>query len=352
MNSEFTKPLMVWNLKQNNRSMPWKNEKDPYRIWLSEIILQQTRVEQGRAYYEKFIHDFPTIEDLAQAPEKKIFKNWEGLGYYTRCRNLIETAKTIVTEYKGQFPSDYDSILRLKGIGPYTAAAISSFAFQLPYPVVDGNVQRIYSRFFGITTGFESSASKKIYSQLADALLDKSQPAAFNQGIMDLGAIICKPKNPQCRSCPLQENCMAFKYNWTSLLPVKKKKPLKKERWFLYYLIETNEGQVYIRRRTEKDIWKNLYEFPLHEFLSPIPDAHMDFPKASASFLRSQSFTAGRISKIYKQELTHQTIYSRFFPIRIKKPFSDLDGYLLVSKKGMSSYPFPRLINQYLEDAG
>jgi A/G-specific adenine glycosylase len=352
MKSEFTKQLMDWNSEQNHRSMPWKNETDPYKIWLSEIILQQTRVEQGWAYYEKFIHDYPTVFDLAKAPEKKVFKSWEGLGYYTRCRNLIETAKNIVKEYKGQFPRNYEAIIQLKGIGAYTAAAIASFAFHLPYPVVDGNVQRILARFFGITTGFDSAAGKRIYYQLAKSLLDEARPAAFNQGIMDLGATICKPKNPQCSDCPLHSTCMANKHNWTFLLPVKKKKPGKKERWFLYYFVETGEGQVYIRQREEKDIWKNLYEFPLHEFLSPIPDRYEDLPEPSGNFLNERAYTAGKISKVYKQELTHQTIYSRFFPVRIKKPFSGLNGYLLVSKKGINSYPFPRLINQYLEDAG
>ena len=343
---------MNWNLEHNQRSLPWKNEKDPYRIWLSEIILQQTRVEQGRAYYEKFIHEFPSIDALAAAPEKKVFKNWEGLGYYSRCRNLIDTAKKIANEYDGRFPSDYDSILSLKGVGSYTAAAIASFAFHLPYPVVDGNVQRILSRYFGITTGFDSANGKKIYYQLAGALLDKSQPAAFNQGIMDLGAIVCKPQNPKCSICPLNLHCMAFKHGWISALPVRKKKPEKKERWFLYFLIETHDGQVYIRRRTEKDIWKNLYEFPLVEFQSPIGDRHKEFPADSKNFLGGHSYSTGKISKVYKQELTHQTIYSRFFPIRIKKPLSHLDEYLLINKKLISSYPFPRLINQFLEDAG
>ena len=352
MKADFTKYLMKWNEKQNLRSMPWKNEKDPYRIWLSEIILQQTRVEQGWAYYEKFINEFPTIEDLARASEKKVFKNWEGLGYYTRCRNLIATAKRIVKEYHGRFPSDYNTILGLKGIGSYTAAAIASFAFDLSYPVVDGNVQRVLARYFGITTSFDSASTKKMYYQLAQALLDKSQPGKYNQAIMDFGAMICKPKKPQCEVCPLNKDCMSYKKGWVSLLPVAKKKPRKKTRWLLFYLIETNEGQVYIRQRNEKDIWKNLYEFPLHEFKVPFPENHTDISLGTKNFLGGHPFSAGNISKLYKQELTHQTIYSRFFPIRINKPFSGLDGYFLVSKKLINSFPFPRLINQYLEDAG
>src|SRR5580765_3578327 len=196
MQIDFKKKLLRWNKEHNFRSMPWKNERDPYRIWLSEIILQQTRVEQGIGYYEKFISAFPTIRHLAIAREKEIFKYWEGLGYYTRCRNLIATAKKIVHEYKGQFPSSYDDIRALPGIGPYTAAAIASFAYGLPYPVVDGNVERVFSRYFGIDASTGTAAGKKLYQSIAIELLDKRNPATYNQAIMDFGATICKPRNP------------------------------------------------------------------------------------------------------------------------------------------------------------
>jgi A/G-specific adenine glycosylase len=351
MKPDFTKYLMRWDKEKNHRLMPWKNEKNPYKIWLSEIILQQTRVEQGRAYYEKFIHEFPTIQHLARASPKKVFKNWEGLGYYTRCRNLMVTAKRIVNEYKGRFPADYESILALKGIGSYTAAAIASFAFDLPYPVVDGNVHRILARFFGITTSFDSAATKKIYLQLAEALLDKSQPAKYNQAIMDFGAMICKPQIPLCEDCPLNKECQTYKHGWISLLPFRKKKSEKKERWFLFYLIQTDEGQIYIRQRLQKDIWKNLYEFPSLEFGGPVSDHDGAYSSGLKKFLGKRPFSGGIISKIYKQDLTHQTIYSRFFSVKIGKPFPGLDGYFFVSKKGINSYPFPRLINQYLNDA-
>jgi A/G-specific adenine glycosylase len=196
MKPDFTKKLMKWNQSSNNRAMPWKGEKDPYKIWLSEIILQQTRVEQGLGYYERFVKKFPTIKHLAKAPEQEVFKLWEGLGYYTRCKNLIATATFISKEKKGKFPDDYESILSLKGVGPYTAAAIASFAYNLPHAVIDGNVFRVLSRYFGISTPVDTAAGKKMYALLAKELLDKDEPGLYNQAIMDFGAVVCKPLQP------------------------------------------------------------------------------------------------------------------------------------------------------------
>jgi len=197
----FAELLIKWNKKENKRVMPWKGEKDPYKIWLSEIILQQTRVEQGLEYYNRFVKVFPEINKLAKAPDKKIFKLWEGLGYYTRCRNLITTARFIVKEKKGVFPQTYEEIISLKGVGPYTAAAISSFAFNLPHAVVDGNVYRVLSRVFGIKKPVDSTEGKKYFNGLANELLSKEQPGIYNQAIMDFGAIICKPSSPLCTAC-------------------------------------------------------------------------------------------------------------------------------------------------------
>ena len=244
--------------------MPWKAEPDPYKIWLSEIILQQTRVEQGWKYYENFVKAFPTVEHLARAPEQKIFKLWEGLGYYTRCKNLIITAKYISKECGGQFPSTYESILNLKGIGPYTAAAIASFAFQLPHAVVDGNVLRVLARYFGNSTPIDSTEGKKLYTRLATELLDKKEPGRYNQAIMDLGAVICKPQAPLCQQCPQKKDCQAFLHGWSKILPVKEKKLVKKTRWFYYFII-TVKDQVLIRKRAAGDIWENLFEFVLFE---------------------------------------------------------------------------------------
>ena len=253
MKADFTKKLLQWNQRSNNRAMPWKGEKDPYRIWLSEIILQQTRVEQGLAYYQRFIQTFPTIHDLANAPEKEVFKLWEGLGYYTRCKNLLATAVYISKELNGQFPATYSSILALKGIGPYTAAAIGSFAFNLPHAVTDGNVLRVLSRYFGISTPIDTTEGKKRYDLLAEALLDKQQPGIYNQAIMDFGAVICKPQQPLCPVCPQQKECVALATGNVKLLPVKEKQLVKKTRWF-YYLVVQVKDEVLLNKRTGKDI--------------------------------------------------------------------------------------------------
>ena len=216
----FVKKLLQWNDLDNNRQMPWKGEKDPYKIWLSEIILQQTRVHQGLDYYNRFVANFPTIKLLAKAPETNVFKLWEGLGYYTRCKNLIATAKYITDELDGKFPDNYADILLLKGIGPYTAAAIGSFAFNLPYAVVDGNVFRVLSRYFGIAKAIDSNDGKQFFTLLANKLLDKKQPGKYNQALMDFGAVICKPQLPDCNNCMFKTNCTALAESNVNQLPV------------------------------------------------------------------------------------------------------------------------------------
>ena len=244
--------------------MPWKGEKDPYKIWLSEIILQQTRVEQGLDYYHRFIQMFPDIRQLAKAKDALIFKLWEGLGYYSRCRNLIDTARFISKELDCRFPNSYQSIRELKGVGPYTAAAISSFAFNLPHAVVDGNVSRVLSRVFGIEKPVDSTEVKKYLSTLAEELLDKKQPGIYNQAIMDFGAVVCKPSIPLCSICPFNKTCFAFLNDKVKKLPVKSKRITIKERWF-YYLVIEGENGVIIQQRKSKDIWNQLYEFPMIE---------------------------------------------------------------------------------------
>ncbi len=346
----FTKLLLKWHKKENTRIMPWKGEKDPYKIWLSEIILQQTRVEQGWAYYERFLEAFPTIRHLARAPEQKVFKLWEGLGYYNRCRNLIHTAKTIATTYKGQFPDTYEAILALKGIGPYTAAAISSFAFGLPHAVVDGNVERVLARYFGISTPVDSTAGKKLYNSLAASLLPPSQPGIYNQAIMDFGAVICKPRNPLCASCPQAKECQAYGHDWTELLPVKEKTPLKKQRWLYYFILETKEGKVYIRQRKGKDIWEGLYEFVLLETDRPVPENELLRTAFAKQLFGKRSLTVRHISKIYRQELSHQTIQGQFITIRLDGPLSTLKGYRLLDKQKMEACAFPGFINAWLRD--
>lgn len=349
--ADFTKILLKWHKGENSRKMPWKGEKDPYRIWLSEVILQQTRVEQGWAYYENFLEAFPTVHDLAIAPEQKVFKLWEGLGYYNRCRNLIATAKKIDSDYRGLFPSNYDEILALKGIGPYTAAAIASFAFNLPHAVVDGNVTRVLSRYFGISTPIDTTAGKKEFTEIADTLLDKEQAGIYNQAIMDFGATVCTPRNPLCSTCVQQQNCKARQKGWTDRLPVKEKSMVKRQRCFYYFIIETPGNKTYIRQRTGKDIWEGLYEFVLFETKDPVwPEEilHSDFAR---QLFEGQSLTVRYISSVYRQELTHQTLQGQFITIRLDKQLPTLkEGYLLVPKRELKDYAFPKFINAWLQD--
>ena len=349
-NAPFTKLLLKWHKKENTRLMPWKGEKDPYKIWLSEIILQQTRVEQGWAYYERFLEAFPTVVQLARAPQQKVFKLWEGLGYYNRCRNLIETAKTIATTYKGQFPSSYEAILALKGIGPYTAAAIASFAFALPHAVVDGNVERVLARYFGISTPVDNAAGKKLYTSLANTLLYRPQPGLYNQAIMDFGAVVCKPRNPLCSTCPMRADCQAYGHGWTDTLPVKGKSLVKKERWLYYFILQTSDGKVYVRRRKGKDIWEGLHEFVLWETDSPVPEEELLRTPFATELFGRRSLTVRHISKVYRQELSHQTIQGQFIGILLHAPLPKLKGYRLVSRQKMEGYAFPGFINAWLRD--
>lgn len=345
---EFTKILLQWNSTVNDRPMPWKGEKDPYKIWLSEIILQQTRVEQGWDYYNRFVAAFPDVGRLAAAPERQVFKLWEGLGYYSRCKNLIASAKFIAETRKGKFPGTYEEIVQLKGVGPYTAAAIASFAFNLPYAVVDGNVFRVLSRFFGISTPIDSTAGKKIFTGLAGELLDKKQPGIYNQALMDFGAVVCKPKNPLCLQCPLSKNCVAFNTGKTGDLPVKEKSIRKKIRWF-YYLVVEHDGKFYVQKREKKDIWENLYEFVLLERPSAIPLEQLAGEPEMKQYFGKTKPEVARTSKLYTQQLTHQTINGQFIHIRPAKA-PRLEGYEAVSREALSHLPFPKFITAYLQD--
>ncbi len=344
----FSKQLLQWNKMQNKRAMPWKGEKDPYKIWLSEIILQQTRVEQGWAYYNRFVSTFPHIKKLAAASEEKVFKLWEGLGYYTRCKNLIATAKFIANEKQGKFPDSYEEILSLKGIGPYTAAAIASFAFNLPHAVVDGNVFRVLSRFFGIDTPTDSTAGKKLFTELAEALLDKKLPGIYNQAIMDFGAVICKPQNPLCTACPLKTRCTALLQAKVDVLPVKASKLIKKERW-LYYLIVEYNGKIYVRKRGAKEIWENLYEFVLLETDKLFSFEEIKNSKFFKNITGKNKATILHVSKIYKQQLTHQTIHGNFIQLKVNN-VPPLKDYKAVTYKQLNKLPFPKFITGYLAE--
>ena len=346
--SDFSIQLLKWNKLFNQREMPWKGEKDPYKIWLSEIILQQTRVEQGLDYYNRFVKKFPSIAQLAAAEETTVFKLWEGLGYYTRCKNLIVTAKYIAYELKGIFPKTYDKILALKGIGPYTAAAIASFAFNLPYAVVDGNVYRVLSRFFGIETPIDTTIGKHLYNTLANDLLHKKMPGIYNQALMDFGATICKPQLPACNTCPMRKKCEAYKNNLVSTLPIKEKFITKKIRWFNYLVLEHNE-YIYVRKRGAKDIWENLYEFKLIESEGALPIEKLGQLKEMKAITGNQAFEINHISTIYKQQLTHQTIYGQFIKVKLTRP-PDLAGFKKTNPIDLLQLPFPKFITTYLRD--
>lgn len=344
MKADFTRNLLEWDNLLNIRQLPWKGEAHPYRIWLSEIILQQTRVEQGLSYYNRFIQTYPNIHSLASAPEEAVYKLWEGLGYYSRCRNLIATARHIVTHLNGVFPTSYNEIIKLKGIGPYTAAAISSFAFNEERAVVDGNVQRVLARYFGISTPVDSQEGKKLFAELAQSLLDKNSPAAYNQAIMDFGATICKPKLPLCETCVQAGDCEALKNGLVQELPVKQKVMKMKTRWLYYFIIESGDG-VYIRKRDQKDIWQNLHEFVLLESGHEHADPEADFLH---KLLQHQSYTVVSRSEPQFQQLTHQRINGRFFRVRLSGN-PDLNGnYRLVKKINLNDYAFPKFINAYL----
>lgn len=328
--------------------MPWKGEKDPYKIWLSEIILQQTRVEQGLDYYNRFISAFPLIHQLAAASETEVFKLWEGLGYYTRCKNLIATAQYISLNLNGKFPDAYHAILQLKGIGPYTAAAISSFAFNLPHAVVDGNVFRVLARYFGIDTPIDNGNGRQLFTDIAQELLDKKNPANYNQAIMDFGALICKPKLPLCGECILQNKCAAFQQGTVDQLPVKEKKIIKKSRWF-YYLVLEHDALTYARKRGPKDIWENLYEFSLIENEAAMPlDAVLALPEVK-TLLAKNTVETQHISPLYKQLLTHQTIHGQFIRLRLKKPLHS-KAFTAFSSQELAALPFPKFIDKYLKD--
>ncbi len=343
----FLRVLTSWHLKENKRQMPWKGEKNPYKIWLSEVILQQTRVEQGWAYYERFIKKYPTVHNLAQASDNEVFKLWEGLGYYNRCRNLLTTARVISEQYKGRFPDTHEGLLALKGIGNYTAAAIGSFAFGLPLAVVDGNVYRILSRVFGQEVPIDQSNGKRLFEQLAFDLLDKKNPAAFNQAMMDFGATVCKPKNPLCASCPFATKCIALEQQTQAFLPVKSKKVKARDR-FLYYLQLCCENRQLVRKRGSGDIWKDLHEFYLVEVDEPADERSLlsnVFWSAQPLFKRGQ---VKQLSSELIHQLTHQKIHARILQVNIEREI-DVEGYSWMSNQQIKKLAFPRLITRYLE---
>ncbi len=348
MTNAFTKKLLDW-FGKNHRPMPWKGEKNPYLIWLSEIILQQTRVAQGLPYFERFKAAYPTIVDLANAPEDEILKLWEGLGYYSRARNLHFTAKDIRDNHGGIFPVEYEDILKLKGVGTYTAAAIASFAYGLPYAVLDGNVFRVLSRYFGIKEPIDTTTGKKIFAKLSQELLAKKRPADYNQAIMDFGATQCVPANPNCKICPLVKSCTAQKEDLINQLPFKSKK-LKRRSRFFHYLIINYGNEIWIRKRTEKDIWQGLYEFPLLETEKLLDRKTLERNKEYQGIIPPEAGIT-RFSTPFSQQLTHQKINALFVEITVEKPLGEApEDWVNISREDLKTYAFPRIIDLYLQD--
>lgn len=344
----FTEELMRWHSSVNTRSLPWKEEKDPYKIWVSEIILQQTRALQGLPYYLAFIKAYPTVHEMAATKDEDAFRLWQGLGYYNRCKNMLSTARHISKELKGKFPDRYEDILGLKGIGPYTASAIASFAYGLPQAVVDGNVYRVLSRYFGIDTPFDTTEGKKQFQALAQELLDEQQSAAYNQAIMDLGATVCTPgASADCRNCPLQKKCIACKRDMVALLPVKSKKTEVKKRYFHYLLLHAGD-KIWIQKRSEKDIWQNLHEPLLIEADKPLTS------DALQKHVLYRSLSLKGIAPLYEgslsQRLTHRVIESRFYSLHLPKPIP-MEGRAGAWEKipELKKLAFPKTLVSFLE---
>jgi A/G-specific adenine glycosylase len=337
--SLFASLLLTWHHQENTRKMPWSGITDPYKIWLSEIILQQTRVEQGIKYYDAFTHHYPTVSSLALADDDEVFRLWQGLGYYNRCRNMLETARYLHHSHNGKFPNNYPSILALKGVGTYTAAAISSFAFNLPFAVVDGNVVRVLSRVFGIRESYFETSGKKYISEFAQHLLETTQPGAYNQAIMDFGATICKPQQPLCAQCPFEQICVAHKEDVIDLLPVRKvRKPLK-NRYFHFFMF-SDPKYIFLIKRQEADIWKDLYT-PYAIEAMRISRKQLGFPINNASTIKVDE---------YQQVLSHQRIHGHFYHIELSNPEQYIDADLIkVDRKHLNKYAFPKLILLHLK---
>jgi A/G-specific adenine glycosylase len=321
---DFTRTILNW-YAENGRDLPWRRTRDPYAVWLSEIILQQTRVAQGRAYWERFLERFPTVEALAAAPEDEVMRLWQGLGYYSRARNLHAAAKQIVA--LGGFPDTLEGIRALKGVGDYTAAAVGSIAFGLPAAVVDGNVYRVLARYFGIATPVGTTAAKKEFTALAGRLLPADDPAAFNQGMMDFGATCCTPVNPACLTCPLQPSCQAFRSDRVGLLPCKQgaAKPVERHLTYVYVRVD---GFVAIRRRGPGDIWQGLWE----------PLAVSDVPADARPVVQG-----------FKHQLTHRTLFTDFYLWEPSERPSLPEGYIWIEEAELDAYAKPRLFEMLLE---
>lgn len=331
----------------NKRDLPWRNTTSPYLIWLSEVILQQTRVDQGYSYFNKFAEKYPTVELLANAEEDDVLKLWQGLGYYSRARNLHSAAKFIVNEYDGVFPFKYKEVLNLKGVGEYTAAAIVSFAYNQPYAVVDGNVYRVLSRVFAIDKPIDNGSGKRLFNELAMALLDKSNAALHNQAIMEFGSLQCTPVSPDCVNCPASALCLAYARGEVSRYPVKGGKIKTKNRYFNYFDIRVGDF-MYLHKRTDKDIWQGLYELPLIESDKDLTDGELYGEEVFCNLFPTGGIQIRYITKM-KHVLSHQTVYATFYQVEIPEELLMDEKYLKIKIEEVDLYPVSRLSHKYLE---
>ncbi|CAM3905607.1 A/G-specific adenine glycosylase [Flavobacterium sinopsychrotolerans] len=340
----FSNLLIKWYL-QNKRDLPWRNTTNPYPIWLSEIMLQQTRVAQGMPYFMSFTTAFPTVFDLAKANEEQVLKLWQGLGYYSRARNLHKTAQHIAQELSGVFPDNYNDLLKLKGVGEYTAAAIASFSYNEAVPVVDGNVFRVLSRYFDMDTDIAQASAKKEFTALAFELMPKDNPATFNQAIMEFGALQCVPKSPNCSICVFNESCAALQKNKVDQLPVKSKKLKVRNRYFNYLVLEDEAGNTIIQKRTDKGIWHNLYEFPLME-----TEKEEDFDCVSEA-VQGNYFKDNTVESMLEyneksiiHKLSHQHLHIKFWKVKIEGTIEN--G---IDREILRTFPFPIVIHNFIE---
>lgn len=344
MDDNFSNKIIDW-YRENKRELPWRESSDPYLIWISEIILQQTRVVQGYDYFMRFIHRFPDVKALAEADEDEVMKYWQGLGYYSRARNLHAAAKSM----NGVFPRTYPEVLALKGVGEYTAAAICSFAYGMPYAVVDGNVYRVLARYLAIDTPIDSTKGKKLFAALAQEMLEKKQPAIYNQAIMDFGAIQCTPQTPNCLFCPLADSCLALSKGMVSSLPVKQHKTKTIDRHFNYIYVRMG-AYTFISKRTGNDIWKNLYEFPLIETSGSVGEEEfLALPEFRSLFAKGERPAVRIVSRNVKHVLSHRVIYANFYEVVLPDNSTSFEAYQKVKTDELEQYAVSRLVHAFIE---
>lgn len=361
--SNFNKNILIW-YRSHKRDLPWRNTTDPYRIWISEIILQQTRVSQGYDYFLRFMDRFPNVQALAEAPEDEVMYLWQGLGYYSRARNLHAAARSICDKKHASgrqnitassekvkddylFPKTFEEVRALKGVGDYTAAAICSFAYNMPYAVVDGNVYRVLARYFGIQEPIDSTQGKKLFAALAQDQLDYSNPADYNQAVMDFGALVCTPHSPLCTTCPLADSCEALRLRLVDVLPQKQKKFTPRTRYFHYLWVKAGDC-TFIRKRTERDIWQNLYELPLVESDHLLTTSEL-LKAIQSQIAEDEEPQLTLLRQGVKHVLTHRIIMADFYQLTLPPTTNSFASYIKIKEVQLSDFAFPRLITNFLD---